>query len=650
MKSLRKCVKYLHHNSKLLTQKKNNEGITMCIIHKGFRGFRALSPASILVGNLIALKPAIPYEIIHLTLYGIWKNINTTMKRAPNIMILIILVFSCQSRPAQWNGSVLTQPRNHLTVDELLAGKKQPFIDMSYFAKPNWANNSQHSFYGTLIFQDSQLNYPKEKEHYPGENIFPKLQIDFISHDGELIPLVKDRNSTIHQSDSYWDVIIGTGKVWHEKDDGEWSRASFPLTLTDRWIGTARNCVATFVFKSDSISYVCLQSSQETADIDDKGISNINGILPAIFQAKQFADSNQIIEEHKLYESKRLPIRPLSEIDLKNEVADYFDKPKVTNAPTSLGAVLIDDKIYLHPPKTRHGLYPYPNEMRHGLYSVTKSMAGALALMYFDERYEEDVFNELISEYVPALADHVGWRNVTFSQTLNMVTGTDGGEDAASLLNTLIIAETAEEAINNIAKLGDLQESPGQRFHYATTHLFVLSYALQKYVEKREGTNVNYWDLVHEHVLVPIGAEHFTVLHTIEEDENEAIPILGYGALPTIDEAAKIALLFANDGSQNGMQILNKERVREVFGETDWNGYSTNNDFRGSNYQHSFWSKEIKTRKCTTKATYMLGFGENYVVFLPSKAIVFRFYDEHDMKIERLIKAVEKIKSSCKEE
>ena len=38
---------------------------TMRIIHKGFRGFRALSPASILGGNVIGMKLAIPYEIIH---------------------------------------------------------------------------------------------------------------------------------------------------------------------------------------------------------------------------------------------------------------------------------------------------------------------------------------------------------------------------------------------------------------------------------------------------------------------------------------------------------------------------------------------------------------------------------------------------------
>ena len=37
----------------------------MCIVHKGFRGFQAVSPASILGGNLIGVKHAIPYDTIH---------------------------------------------------------------------------------------------------------------------------------------------------------------------------------------------------------------------------------------------------------------------------------------------------------------------------------------------------------------------------------------------------------------------------------------------------------------------------------------------------------------------------------------------------------------------------------------------------------
>ena len=50
----------------------------MCIIHKGFRGFRASSPASILGGKMIGLKPAIPYEIIHKTLGAILQKSDIT--------------------------------------------------------------------------------------------------------------------------------------------------------------------------------------------------------------------------------------------------------------------------------------------------------------------------------------------------------------------------------------------------------------------------------------------------------------------------------------------------------------------------------------------------------------------------------------------
>ncbi|WP_299754812.1 serine hydrolase [uncultured Pontibacter sp.] len=520
---------------------------------------------------------------------------------------------------------------------------------MSYFAKPEWSTPATTPFSGTIILQETELSYPKEKAYYPGENIFPELQLDFISHHGELILRRKDKISTKQQSKSYWDVIVGTGKVWQEKEDGAWSRGSFPLTLTDRWVGQARNCVATFVYKKDAVSNVCLQCSQETADIDDKQLGNLSGLLPAEFKAKQFIDSVELIRQHAQAASRKLPVRPLSEIDSRQKVAGYFNKMIATNAPTSMGAVWMNDTLYVHPPKTRHGLYPYPDEMRHGLYSVTKSMAGALALMYFEERYQGKVFNALLTDYVPALKNHAGWQGVTFSHTLNMVTGTVGGEGPEQLFLPLIAAETAEQAIQNIASLGDAPESPGQKFNYASTNLFVLSYALQQYVEEKESRKLNYWDLVQENVLEPIGAANFSLLHTIEANEAQAIPILAFGALPTIDEAAKIALLFANGGSHEGKQLLNKKRVAEAFAKTEWTGYSTNHDFRGANYQHSFWSKEIDTGKCKTRVTYMLGFGENYVVFLPSNAIIFRFLDEHDLDIDELINEVENLKSSCLE-
>ncbi|PVX50113.1 hypothetical protein C7377_1763 [Balneicella halophila] len=50
------------------TEMIKHENTTMCIVHKGFRGFRAVSPAFIFSGNLIGLKPAIPYDTIHSTM------------------------------------------------------------------------------------------------------------------------------------------------------------------------------------------------------------------------------------------------------------------------------------------------------------------------------------------------------------------------------------------------------------------------------------------------------------------------------------------------------------------------------------------------------------------------------------------------------
>jgi len=46
----------------------------MCIVHKGFRGFRAVSHASILGGILIGLAPAIPYDTIPQSVGGHYKR------------------------------------------------------------------------------------------------------------------------------------------------------------------------------------------------------------------------------------------------------------------------------------------------------------------------------------------------------------------------------------------------------------------------------------------------------------------------------------------------------------------------------------------------------------------------------------------------
>lgn len=569
-------------------------------------------------------------------------------KRMLIALCLALLMSACsQGGPAPWAGPEMSQPRDQLTVAELQQSRFLPLLDMSYFAKPAWADAATHSFSGSLTFADTRMIFPKERNPYDGENSFPAFTVDFITHEGALIPRQTEPIFTSANSSSFWDVIVGTGAVWQEADDGDWSRASFPLSLIDRYMGQVRNCVGTFVYQADAISNVYVQCSQETADFNDNSGGDIRVMLrEVVYQPVTYADAEEVIARHAAYEAGRLPVRPLSDMDTDGEIAAYFNKTLRTNTPTSLGAVMVDGTIYLHPPQTRHGPYPYPDEMRHGVWSVSKSMTGALALFYLEERYEETVFDALITDYVPALAAHPAWQGVTFGHTLNMATGTEGSESAAHLLDILVLARSADEAINNIATLGDYPEAPGEKFNYASTNLFVLSTAMQNYVAAQEGEGVAYWDLVHDNVLAPIGAERFTLRRTLEPDGAQGIPILAYGAMPTLDEAAKIALLLENEGVYAGQQLLSRDRVREALGRTEWTGYDT--DERGVTYRHSFRATTFRpSLGCQVEASYMLGWGANHVLFLPNNVVVIRFMDEYDFEIDDLVQRVGQQISLC---
>lgn len=263
-----------------------------------------------------------------------------TMKVIFIFSCLALLVYSCRKAPAIWKGPKLTQPRDQLTVAHLLEDSKFPLIDMSFFARPEWAQPATRHFSGAISFEDTELIFPIERAYYPGENIFPGITLDFICDGEELVPIQNEIMVNGLPTKSAWNVIVGTGKVWYEAEDGAWCRASFPLSLTDSYIGQVRNCVATFVYKQDSISNVCVQCSQETADLNDRQVGNIRVMLPAEYQPRTYTDSLSVIEKQNRLKSGRLPVYPLSSIDTDNEIANYFEKLLYTNAPTSLGAIL----------------------------------------------------------------------------------------------------------------------------------------------------------------------------------------------------------------------------------------------------------------------------------------------------------------------
>lgn len=556
----------------------------------------------------------------------------------PACFAMSVQLAGCSEAPEQWSGPTLTLPQDQIPIEALQASEPLPFMDMSFFAKPAWGEPSAHDFARRLSFAASPMIYPLDQSHRPGDDEFPAFELDFRFTPGELRPASADRIDTSQGSASSWDVFVGYGTTWSEPGEAEWSRAAFPINLTDRIVGSVRNCVATFAFNDSEISNTQVQCSQETADQKDGRIGNIRALVATSFEAidQEWPELDQV---------DAIPTRPLREFDPSGEITRYFDRSLSTNASTSIGAVYFDGVLYVSKAKTRHGTYPYPDQMRHGVYSASKSLTGSLAMFYLAERYGPEVFDEKIADHVPELAGRSEWSGVTFGHALNMATGTKGSDELDYLLYPVMLASSKQDAISNVAGFGGTEYRPGTHFNYSTSNYFVLSLAIQNLVEKREGREVLFWDLLKRDVLEPIGAGSLDVIFTRDPEPEDRIPVLGYGARPTLDEAARIARLIADEGEFEGTQILNRQKIREALGRTSARGLETWRD--EDRYHHGFWSRPIDTEDCKVNAVFMEGFGSNHVVFLPSGAIIFRFMDEFELDMETLVRAVERQAPSC---
>jgi hypothetical protein len=106
-----------------------------------------------------------------------------------------------------------------------------------------------------------------------GLNLFPAFSLPVITRDDWLIPLERDLILSGHggggSGRSAWNVIADPGRVWEETADAGYSRAAFPFTLTDNFVGQARNGLASFVFDRVGVSSVPIQITQETAPVGE---------------------------------------------------------------------------------------------------------------------------------------------------------------------------------------------------------------------------------------------------------------------------------------------------------------------------------------------------------------------------------------------
>jgi hypothetical protein len=540
--------------------------------------------------------------------------------------------------------------RDRLTIDDLFGAAAAGIVHNSYFQPLGDVRPTSHALCGTLHFAETPMTttHPDSDWKGPGQKLFPAFSLPVATRDDWFIPLERDLilsgRGARGSGGSLWNVIANPGRIWEETADAGYSRVAFLFTLTDNYVGQARNGLATFVFDDVEVSPAAVQITQETAPDDEYLRVDFSALVPVSFEPGCSDGAETAVAAFERERADRLPLRPWSALS-NAATSQATSRGGFTDTDFSAVALLLDGQLYQQEVATRSGPHPWPEWMRHGVFSVTKTLGLGVSMFYLAGRYGDGIFDERITDYVPELADHPGWRGVTFEHTLNMVTGTVGAEHGAAI-GPYIQARSAATKLAAIRALPDAPAAPGTEFAYYSTHSFVLSQAMENYVRAREGPAADYWTMVREDVLAPIGIQHLPLSRSIESDGRLGTPIMGWGSYPDVDAAAKLAQLLQDDGAHGGRQLLSRTRVREALRRSGRPAYQTAT--ASERYLHSVWTVRTDTGRCTIDAPLMSGHGGNHVLMLPSGLSVIRFMDAGDYEVRDAVRAAEMYRSSCR--
>jgi CubicO group peptidase (beta-lactamase class C family) len=434
------------------------------------------------------------------------------------------------------------------------------------------------AFAGTLRLAPAEMRLqpPIEKPVILGRDarIFPGLTLGFVTLGDVLVPLERGemvRESTAGATPSYWRVIPQFGKVWREKADGDWSRAAFPIMLVNDTENHAHQGLATFLYRPGEVTGLMVQFVQQTAPYLTMHLLVASGFVPAKFSA---VDSHLIAAAQQAAKREladRLPSKPWAELvkTVPPGTLDGFGGPLYPKWRVAV-ALVRDGTLYYQDSPTPYGAYPYPLEMRFGVRSETKSVIAPLALLRLAQVYGPWVLTLNIGDYVPGLDSK--WRRIRFIDAANMSTGFGGTGTFKTHPNDIFdgylggnydawyTAPSLEEKLREIdANLHPYPWEPGTVMRYRDQDYFLLGVAIDRFLKSVRGPQADLLRMVQSEVLEPIGIHHAPAVRTREADGGDGVVWCNAGYYPTLDDLAKIALLYQARGEHAGVQILNRE-------------------------------------------------------------------------------------------
>ena len=577
-------------------------------------------------------------------------------------LMLLLLLPACQKVPqfspvaesivpSSIDGSKL---RKRLDFEDLISGfDSEGIIDEEAVAMPDDALSSPHVFQGRLELLgeaetgDGTVLKGSLSDEYMH---LPEFNFSFIQWEDYLIPT---QRGLIITEQSTYDFILEPGRIWMEVGDQGFSRASLPFALVFKGQNGLLNGTLTFLFDGENVSKAWYQITQETTTSTRV---NLWGLLESNYHPEKRNDVDQIQEAFSTELAQMLPTEPIENLANKYpglELSAFGSG--VTPEHMAWYGVVVDGVNYLGGCQTRAGTYPYCEWMRQPSYSVAKSTFPALALMRLAQVYGPQVSELLIKDYVPEAVESRGnWDEVTFNHALDMATGNyDSAEfmvdDNSPKMNEFFGSSTLDEHINNALNWPN-REEPGRTWVYRTSDTFLVTRAMQNYLQSQTGRDEDIFDYVVEQIYRPIslGPGAYTSMRTSDNNwQGQAEG--GYGLWWIPDDIAKLGtFLLLQDGKIEGKSVLDPDLLAATLQKDpqDRGLRIGQNSF----YNNAFWAQGFGMEQgfsCEFWVVDWQGISGNVVVLMPNGVIYYYFSDNQEFVISPAVIAADQIHPFC---
>ena len=546
--------------------------------------------------------------------------------------------------------------RTVLTYDQLMNNYDPGSpVDDGAFAMPEDALVSAHVFEGRLELIGEEttgdiLVHRGDANVDPDVYHLPEFNFEFVQSGDYFIPKQRGLIITDHPN---WNYFIEPGRVWQEEGDGDYARVSFPFALSWKGSNAIFNGVMTFLFYESNISKVWYQTTQETTVSFS---ADLWGQLEAVYHEQPVDGADQIREAFSEELAHRFPTKPIEQLnqDYPQVDATQFGRGISKKYLTYYGFV-INGVNYVSECPTRYGEYTYCEYMRAPSYSTAKSIFPSLALMRLAQKYEPLVPDQLIKDYVPEANNSPGdWSKVTFDNTLDMATGNfqSAGymEDEENFdIDPFWLEEYYAERIAAAFNWPHSAE-PGTQWVYRTSDTFIVTRALQNYLQSQEGNGADIFEFLVDEVFIPlhIGPGAQTTLRT-RDDNWQGEPFGGYGLWWIPDDIAKITeFLNVEKGMINGEQILHPGLLAAAM-QLDPDDRGVDIDSR-SKYNNAFWARVYDQREgydCEFWVPHMLGYSGIVIVMMPNGSSYYYASDNQEFTWLAALKESNKITPHC---